>query len=542
MIRRPHILTIAALSACCLYSCDTGYGICSDTGYNVIPYPQEIHYRTGSLELGDRVSVAYPEELGPEAAMLEEYLESDFGIAAKLKENSGKGKVILRLDPSLDSIPGQYFLKAGKRIEIVSATDEGIFYGIQTLRQIASCDSLTGKTYIRKGEIRDWPAFKWRAFMLDDARNFRGMDNVKIFLDEMARVKMNIFHWHLTDDQGWRIEIKKYPLLTEIGGRRDSTHIGGWNSQEYDPTPQEGYYTQDQIREILEYAGKRHITVVPEIEMPGHSSAAIAAYPWLGTAGKPFRTPCRFGYAADLFDVSRTEVISFLHDVLDEVMELFPSHVIHIGGDEVSFGIWEKSRSIREYMEIHDIRTLADCQIDFTNRMSDYISSKGRRMMGWSDIGMNPHEKAEGVGSKDRSSLAENTVIQFWKGDQAQIADVAQRGYDIVNSYNMGTYLDYNYEWIPLKNAYDFLPVPEDFPEKLRDRIIGFGCQLWTEWIMTDERMFYQAFPRFAALAEAGWTLPENKDYSRFKEESLPQLLKIWDTEGINYGPADDPE
>lgn len=541
-----HILEIAILtfvsglilSSCCNYSADPD----ESPEYGIIPYPQEISYGDGFLKLGKRVTVSYPESIASEASMLAEYLESDYGISSDLRENSGKGKIILRIDSSLDSIPGQYCLKTGRRIEISSATGEGIFYGIQSLRQMIVADTVSSALYVRKGEINDWPAFQWRAFMLDDARNFRGKDNVKIFLDEMARVKMNVFHWHLTDDQGWRVEIKKYPLLTEIGGRRDSTHIGGWNSQVYDPHPQEGFYTQDEIREILEYAEQRHITVMPEIEMPGHSSAAIAAYPWLGTIGKPFRTPCRFGYAADLFDVSRPEVISFIHDVLDEIIDLFPGQVIHIGGDEVSFNMWKESGTVRKYMEEHGIATLSDFQIDFTNRISDYIVSKDRRMMGWSDIGLNHYEGAEGVTGGEGSRLAENTLIQFWKGDPMQIIDVAGRGYDIVNSYNMGTYLDYNYEWLPLKNAYEFNPVPENFPENLRDRIIGLGCQLWTEWIMTDERMFYQAFPRFAALAEAGWTLPRNKDYSRFKDKALPRLLEIWDAAGINYGPSDDPE
>lgn len=535
-------MAMAALSASLFYSCDTGIRPDGDSGYDIIPYPQEIRYDEGSLVLGREVSVAYPEELASEASMLEEYLKEDFGITARCRENKTRGKIVLRLDDALDSVAGQYGIRIGRNIEILSASGEGIFYGIQTLRQIAVRDSLSGRICVRRGEIRDWPAFPWRAFMLDDARNFRGMENVRIFLDEMARVKMNVFHWHLTDDQGWRIEIRKYPLLTEVGGRRDSTHVGGWNSREYDPHPQEGFYTQEQIREILEYAARRHITVMPEIEMPGHSSAAIAAYPWLGTVGKPFRTPCRFGYAADLFDVSRPEVISFLHDVLDEVMELFPSQVIHIGGDEVSFDMWKRSATVAKYMKEHGILSLSDFQIDFTNRISEYIVSRGRKMMGWSDIGLNPHERADGVTGEDAGKLAEGTVIQFWKGDPAQIRDVAARGFEIVNSYNMGTYLDYNYGWIPLKNAYNFYPVPENMPDDLRNRIIGLGCQLWTEWIMTDERMFYQAFPRFAALAEAGWTLPGNKDYGRFKEKALPRLLKIWDDKGINYGPTDDPE
>ena len=519
----------------------TGQGphIAENSEYQIIPHPQEIVYSEGCTIIPQKVQVAFPEEFFSEALMLKQYFAEDIGAAAVLKEGKKTGRIVLKKDSSLDSIPGQYRIRTDGRIEISASSAEGIFYGIQSLRQMMVKDTSAAAFAVRNGEINDWPAFQWRAFMLDDARNFRGMKNVKLFLDEMARVKMNVFHWHLTDDQGWRIEIRKYPLLTEIGGKRDSTHIGGWNSRKYDPNPQEGYYTQDQIREVVDYARKRHITVMPEIEMPGHSSAAIAAYPWLGTIGKPFKTPCRFGYAADLFNVTDPKVISFLQDVLDEVMELFPSQVIHIGGDEVSFDMWRKSSDVKKYMKEHDIKTLSDFQLYFTNRMSDYIASKGRKMMGWSDIGGNPHDNTAGVADSG-TSLAEGSVIQFWMGDLAQIEDAAARGYDVVNSYNMRTYLDYNYEWIPLKNSYDFYPVPDNFPEELEDRIIGFGCQLWTEWIMTDEKMFYQAFPRFAALSEAGWTEPENKDYRRFLEGPLPKLLKIWDSKGITYAPLEE--
>ncbi len=540
MIHPSLLISCAALSAVLLSGCGPQRSyMAENSAYMIIPHPQETKYAGGSTVIRGRVPVAFPEEFASEASMLQQYLEEDAGIRTVLKEGRRSGKIVLKKDTALDSIPGQYRIKADGNIEISASSAEGVFYGIQSLRQMIVRDTSAAILAVRNGEINDWPAFQWRAFMLDDARNFRGMKNVKLFLDEMARVKMNVFHWHLTDDQGWRIEIRKYPLLTEIGGKRDSTHIGGWNSQEYDPNPQEGYYTQDQIREVVAYARQRHITVMPEIEMPGHSSAAIAAYPWLGTIGKPFKTPCRFGYAADLFNVTDPKVISFLQDVLDEVMELFPSQVIHIGGDEVSFDMWRQSSDVKKYMKEHDIKTLSDFQLYFTNRMSDYIASKGRKMMGWSDIGGNPHDNTAGVADSG-TSLAEGSVIQFWMGDLAQIEDAAARGYDVVNSYNMRTYLDYNYEWIPLKNSYDFYPVPDNFPKELEDRIIGFGCQLWTEWIMTDEKMFYQAFPRFVALSEAGWTEPENKDYRRFLEGPLPKLLKIWDSKGITYAPLEE--
>lgn len=509
--------------------------------YQIIPHPQEITYDSGLTTLPEKVAVAFPEEFAPEASMLKEYLADDNDIIAVLKKGKESGKITLKKDPALDSIPGQYRIRTAGRIEISAADAKGIFYGIQSLRQMIITDSIASVMAVRNGEINDWPAFQWRSFLLDDARNFKGMKNVKIFLDEMARLKMNVFHWHLTDDPGWRIEIKKYPLLTEVGSRRDSTQLE-WRGKGYDPTPHEGFYTQDQIKEILDYADQRHITVMPEIEMPGHSSAAIASYPWLGTVGKQIKVPCYFSAeAVDMLNVTDPKVISFLHDVLDEVMELFPSQVIHIGGDEASFGVWKNSPAIRKYMKEHDIKTLSDVQLDFTNRMSDYIASKGRRMMGWSDIGRNPHEKVTGVADSG-GQLKEGTIIQFWMGDISQIKDAAERGYDIVNSYNMCSYLDYDYNRLPFENSYNFSPIPPDLPEGLHSKIIGCGAQLWTEWIRTDEKMFYQAFPRIAAIAEAGWTEPQHKDYRKFKEGPLPKLMKIWDSKGINYGPTNDCE
>lgn len=531
---------LATLLACALAaSCHPAESdLAANTGYRIIPRPQEMAYTEGSTVIPEKVSVAFPDEFASEASMLKDYLAEDNDVSAILKAGKESGRIILKKDSALDSIPGQYRIITDGNIEISAADAKGIFYGIQSLRQMIINDTTASVLAVRNGEINDWPAFQWRSFLLDDARNFRGMKNVKIFLDEMARLKMNIFHWHLTDDPGWRIEIKKYPLLTEVGSKRDSTQLE-WRGKEYDPNPHGGFYSQEQIKEVLAYAKERHITVMPEIEMPGHSSAAIASYPWLGTVGKQIKVPCYFSAeAVDMLNVTDPKVIAFLHDVLDEVMDLFPSPVIHIGGDEATFDVWKDSPAIRKYMKEHNIKTLSDVQLDFTNRMSDYIASKGRKMMGWSDIGRNPHEKVIGVADSG-GQLKEGTIIQFWMGDISQIKDAAERGYDIVNSCNMCSYLDYDYNRLPLENSYNFDPIPADLPEGLHSKIIGCGAQLWTEWIRTDEKMFYQAFPRIAAIAEAGWTESNNKDYGIFME-NLHGLLEVWDANGIGYGPAED--
>ena len=435
----------------------------------------------------------------------------------------------------------------GEGIAIRASSEAGIFYGIQTIRQmILAGMTPDGNCLLPFVKINDQPRFSWRAFMLDEARYFKGKEQVKKLLDEMARLKMNMFHWHLVDDQGWRIEIKKYPMLTEIGSKRRSTQIGPmkWQSPVQSGEPHKGFYTQDEIREIVEYASERYITIVPEIEMPGHSTAAIASYPWLGTLGEPIEVPIVFGVGKDVYNVTDPKVYRFLTDVLDEVMMLFPSEVIHIGGDEVKYDHWKNSESVRSFMAEKNLETPADLQIYFTNSISRYLQSKGRRMMGWNEImGHNLHDYQDAADTETKEELAGETIIHFWKGDIELAENAASKGYQIVNSLHSSTYLDYDYGSISLKDAYLFEPVPEGLAPEFHDKIIGTGCQMWGEWIPTIGQMDFQVFPRIAAYAEVGWTMKENMDYSRFKT-LLPNLLNIWKKQPVYFAPLEfvDPE
>lgn len=373
--------------------------------------------------------------------------------------------------------------------------------------------------------------------MLDEARYFHGEKFVKQMLDQMALLKMNTFHWHLIDDAGWRIEIKKYPLLTEVGAFRTDSEIGTWKSGKTSGQPHGGFYTQDQIKDIVAYAAERNITIVPEFEMPGHSSAAIAAYTWLGTAGEDIDVPIKFGRLYDNYDVTKPEVNQFIKDVLTEIFELFPSEVIHIGGDEVGYEVWEESKSVQKYMNENNIKTPADLQIDFTNNISKFIEENGRRMMGWNEIlGKNIHQDfEEKQGDKEAEiELAKNVIVHFWKGDLELLSDAAQKGYGIVNSLHSRTYLDYNYKSITLEKAYNFNPIPEGLDAQYHDNIYGLGCQMWSEWTPTNADVERQTFPRIAAYAEVGWTPLENKDYDSFKI-ALKKMEKHWDSLGINY-------
>ncbi len=509
----------------------------------LIPQPAEIILRQGHFQLNEELAVyASNISLFRLVDYTIEILKEDLGVAAKVSSGQEESNTLqLLLDGSFENkTPEAYTLEISpKGVKIVSLTPQGLFYGVQTFRQLAASNG-SSRT-IPSLLIHDAPRFPWRAFMLDEGRYFKGKEQVFKLLDEMARLKMNVFHWHLVDDQGWRIEIKKYPLLTEIGSKRPSTQVGPlkWKSPIQSGEVHEGFYSQDEIGEIVEYAAERYITVVPEIEMPGHSTAAIAAYPWLGTSAQAIDVPIVFGVGKDVYNVTDPRVYRFLTDVLDEVMDLFPSKVIHIGGDEVKYDHWKNSEPIQQYMQENGLETPADLQIHFTNRISQYMESKGRRMMGWNEImGHNLHEYQTAEDTEVKEKLAGTSVIHFWKGDIRLVNAAVEGGFDIVNSLHTETYLDYSYHNIPLERAYRFDPVPADLSKKHHHKVLGMGCQMWGEWIPTSGYMDFQVFPRIAAYAEVGWTPAGQKNFTGFMD-ALPRLLNIWKQRGIYYAPLE---
>ena len=506
--------------------------------YTIIPQPQEISYTPGFFKMSNQPVISYSGNLVNEAQYLQNVLAADFSVNATLKE--GKGDINLILDPAVlaDKPEGYQLEVASGKIAIKSSTPAGILNGVQTLRQIIK--EKDGKYVVQRAAVSDYPAFFWRAFMLDEGRYFKGKDVVLKLLDEMAGLKMNVFHWHLTNDQGWRIEIKKYPKLTEVGAYRDSSEINHFGSDVYDGKPHGGFYTQAEIKEIVDYASKRHITIVPEVSMPGHASAAIASYPWLGTSGKQIKVPGKFGVHYEVFNVSDPKVMQFFDDVTNEVIALFPGSVFHIGGDEVKYDQWKASPVIRSYMAKNGLKTPAELQVYFTNEISNMLASKGKRMMGWNEItGDKLHEYQSAEDTKEvEQQLAKGTIVHFWKGDPALIKKTIDKGYDVVNSYHEYTYIDYNYESIPLSKAYSFNPVPEGLSPKEQSRVLGLGCQMWGEFIPTVESMNRLVYPRIAAYAETGWTGADKKDYSRFLR-SLAYFTGKWTAEGIVIGPTE---
>lgn len=501
---------------------------------SIIPYPNSVVTHPGSY-MFERCNLSFDKGLKNEATHLESMLKDDFGISSTPLKKGGDIRLLLS---SQFKNAEAYRLQINQEgVTITASSPQGVFYGIQTLRQVLQMqgDRLCAD-YLT---IDDEPAFRWRAFMLDDARAFKGMAVVKQLLDEMAVLKMNTFHWHLTEDQGWRIEIKKYPKLTEIGGTRDSTQLNWYESTTFDGTPLTGYYTQKEIREVVRYAADRHITIIPEIEMPGHASAAIAAYPWLGTSGKTIEVPCAFGVLSEAFNVADPKVLGFLEDVLDEVIDLFPSKIIHIGGDEVKYEQWKNSPVVQQFMKEKQIGSPTELQVWFTNHICTYLQSKGKRMMGWNDVtGDKLHHYHDLVEGNMQQKLSSDALVQFWTGDLDLLQKAAESGHEIVNSLHEYTYLNYNHDRItpgleytfapiPLEKAYSFTPIPKDFPAKWRKQIIGMGCQMWGEWIPSVKSMYKMVYPYWAAHAETGWTQESRKDYVRFRN-ALPYFVTRW--------------
>jgi hexosaminidase len=514
--------------------------VVSKAEVKIIPRPASVVNKEGSFELTIKTHIISARETRSEAEYLASVLENGFGQKVSIKRK-GKG-IILVLNIGLKDKLGDegYLLKSQPdKIVIEGATNAGIFYGIQSLRQLLPANfefnPQKSKSFaVPAMEITDKPRFPWRAFMLDESRHFKGMEEVKILLDQMALLKMNTFHWHLTDDQGWRIEIKKYPNLTKIGAFRKDTQTSR-RSAERTGVPHGGFYTQEQIKEIIRYAQERHILIVPEIEMPGHAMAAIAAYPWLGTLGTTTEVPVTFGKMDDSFNVADPKVYNFLEDVLSEVFSLFPGKVVHIGGDEVTFEPWKNSEVVQAMMKKEALKTPADLQIFFTNKISNFIDKSGHRMMGWNEIlGGNVHEWQNAEDVKVDQKLAKSAIIHFWKGNLDLIEKAVSEGYDVVNSFHADTYLDYDYKKVPLLKAYSFDPIPEGLSEKFDSKILGTGCQMWSEWIPTSKQMQMQIFPRLAAYAEVGWTPKSEKNYADFIS-ALDELKVRWKLLGINY-------
>jgi hexosaminidase len=422
-----------------------------------------------------------------------------------------------------------YALSVKPEIVVIRANQPaGLFYGVQTFRQLV----VPGVANIAAVDIIDSPRFPWRGIMLDVGRHLYSLDFIKRLIDILALNKLNVLHWHLTEDQGWRIEIKKFPRLTEIGSRRSASPVPG-DHETLDGKPYGGYYTQVDVKEIVSYAASRYITVVPEIEMPGHSLAALAAYPELGCTGGPYQVRTYWGIEKDVYCAGNEQVYTFLTDVLDEVFALFPSMFIHIGGDECPKERWEQCPKCQDVIHRNHLADEHELQSYFIRRIEAFIQSRGRRLIGWDEI-------LEG-------GLAPNASVMSWRGVEGGIQAIKQ-GHDVVMTPTNHCYLDYyqseeiNQEppaicgYLPLEMVYAYEPIPVECNPEEAKHILGTQGNLWTEYIPTPEQAEYMLFPRACALAEVGWSKPEVRNYSDFRRR-LAYFLPILHRMGVNYRP-----
>ncbi|MEB0279435.1 family 20 glycosylhydrolase [Mucilaginibacter sp. 5C4] len=416
----------------------------------------------------------------------------------------------------------------------VAGKGAGLFYGIQTLMQLMPLErSATAK--LPAVTIEDYPRFGYRGMMLDVCRHFFSVEFVKRYIDLMAAYKLNTFHWHLTDDQGWRIEIKKYPKLTTVGSRRAESVIGNFKDRtplQYDGVPVTGFYTQDQIREVIKYASDRYITIVPEIEMPGHALAALTAYPELSCdPSQTYQVSGKWGVFNNIFcPTERT--FGFLQDVLTEVIDLFPSKYIHIGGDEAPKDIWKKTKFCQDLIKRLKLKDEHGLQSYFIQRMEKFVNSKGRSIIGWDEI-------LEG-------GLAPNATVMSWRGEEGGI-EAAKQSHDVIMTpSSQGLYFDHaqgkiNQEPVgiggsaTIQKTYAYNPTPAALTPDQQKYIKGVQANLWTEYITTENKVEYMVLPRMLALSEVAWTPIANKNYKDFSETRLPAHLAWFDKNGYNF-------
>ena len=486
--------------------------------YDVVPMPQQVALQQGEpFVLNSSVQILAPEGLQQEAEFLQSYLQEQTGLSLTISQKREKKVACIELTLSTKAQGAEgYMLTVNKKgITIAGGSAAGVFYGIQTLRK-----ALGEGPVMNPVVITDAPRFSWRGMHLDCSRHFFSVAFIKKYIDLLAMHNMNVFHWHLTDDQGWRLEIKRWPKLTTVGSQRSGTIIGT-NSDLDDHTPYGGYYTQQEARDIVAYAKARHITVIPEIDMPGHMLAALASYPELGCTGGPYEVGHYWGVYKDVLCVANERVYQFVEDVLMEVMDIFPSEVIHIGGDETPTDKWQACPKCQ---------ALPTLQAHFTRRVFDFLTAHHRRALGWDEI---------------LDDCPQDAMIMSWRGSEPG-AKAAALGHDVVMAPTTHCYFDYQQAedpqfepsrcggYIPVEKVYDLNPVADSLSAEAQAHILGVQANLWTEYVTNEEMAEYQALPRMSALAEVQWTQPAQKDYEAFLQR-LTRLTQLFERQGYTY-------
>lgn len=508
----------------------------------IIPQPAEVRTGKGFFVLSPKTKiVCNNKNLEKDAEWFNDYIKTYYGYKLDIVSRAEKGShyIFFELPDFEAGWKEAYTLTIDSaEIRILAEGDgSGFFYALQSLVQLLPQQEGHHVKTVPKKEllvpcltIKDNPRFQWRGMHLDVCRHFFPVSFVKRYIDLIAQYKMNTFHWHLTEDQGWRIEIKKYPKLTAVGAWRKGTMIGRYDDQKYDSVRYGGFYTQQEIRDIVAYAQRLHVTIVPEIEMPGHSVAAIAAYPWLSCTGRQVEVAKGWGVFDDVY-CSKDSVFSFLQDVLDEVITLFPGKYIHIGGDECPKTRWKTCKNCQARMKQEGLKDEHELQSYFIRRMEKYLNDRGRQIIGWDEI-------LEG-------GLAPNAAVMSWRGTEGGIAAAKQK-HKVVMSPGKPCYFDHYQSqdqpheplaiggYNPVDSVYIYEPMPAALAYDEQQWIMGAQANVWTEYILNEKQVEYMAVPRMCALAEVLWTPKEKKDLEDFRAR-LKQHAKMLDSQQVNY-------
>lgn len=530
----------------------------STQDYSVIPKPLSMEISTGKFLVDSNTKVVGESSLEQEGQFLADILGVATGENIAFSSEITKGNIILKLDSAIKNKEGYELIVNYNKIIISGKTTKGVFYGIQTLRQLMPAaielkDGSLKELTIPAVTIKDNPRYEYRGMHLDVARHYFPVAFIKKYIDLIALHKMNTFHWHLTEDQGWRIEIKKYPKLTEIGAWRHGTIVGHHPGTENDNTKHGGFYTQEEVKDIVKYATSKHVTVIPEIELPGHSGAAIASYPSLScfpkettkiyndmgsekgkemiANGTPKIVQETWGVMDDVFCAGKEETFKFLEDVLAEVIPLFPSEYIHIGGDECPKGNWKRCPSCQKRMKGLDLKDEHELQSYFIQRIEKYLNSNGKKIIGWDEI-------LEG-------GLAPNATVMSWRGNKGGVEAVKQQ-HNVIMSPNHSVYFDH-YQNKDKKNeplaigglttvedVYNYEPTPEELSDEEQKFILGAQANVWTEYMKTTNYVEYMILPRMSALSEVLWSTKEGKSWEEFNTR-LNAFSKRYDTMELNY-------
>jgi hexosaminidase len=511
---------------------------------DIIPVPASTVLGKGTFLLSSKTKIVILEntpEFNETAKYLANQLKSENQLSLEVVSTPKiiKNSIVLKIDGAVKG-KESYELDVTKNDIILNGADQaGLFYGVQSLLQLAYSGKNGAKDCsIQCMQVKDAPSFVWRGMHLDVCRHFFSAEFVKRTIDMLAMYKINTFHWHLTDDQGWRIEIKKYPKLTEIGSWRNETMVGPYSDTDpkFDGIRYGGYYTQEQIKDVVAYAQKRHITIVPEIEMPGHAVAALSAYPEFSCTGGPFKVYTKWGVSDDVYCAGKEGMFGFLEDILEEVVDLFPGEYIHIGGDECPKIRWKACPFCQKRIKDEGLKDELELQSYFVKRIERFVASKGKKLIGWDEI-------LEG-------GLPERASVMSWRGYEGGI-EAVHTGHDVVMTPGEFCYFDHYQSqdkakeplafggFLPLEKVYSFSPVPPQLSALEAKHVLGAQANVWTEYIPSEKQAEYMIFPRIFAMAEILWSPKVNQDYNQFLVR-LKGSLKRLQEKGINYRPLDE--